>query len=92
VQSPCVTFGEPDKQLKTHKQQMRPLAGLSHDPTDRLRAMALAQEYGRTLHTGVFYRDPEPRPTYEALVRERQKTLAASALPRERILEAFAVE
>jgi 2-oxoglutarate/2-oxoacid ferredoxin oxidoreductase subunit beta len=92
VQSPCITFGDPEQQLKAHKQEMRPLARLGHDSSDRLRAMALAQAYGHTLHTGVLYRDPKPPPTYEALVRERQEALAASALPRERILESFAVE
>src|SRR5512134_737612 len=52
VQSPCVTFGEPEQQLKAHKQAMRTLASLGHDPADRVRAMVLAQEYGRTLHAG----------------------------------------
>ena len=90
VQSPCVTFGQPEQQLKAHKQRMQPLAGLGHDPADRIAAMTLAQEYGRSLHTGVFYRDPSPPPTYEALVRHRQQRLGAAALPRERILELFA--
>src|SRR6188472_1089040 len=58
VQSPCITFGPPDAQLKQHKAEMRPLAAAGHDPADRLAAMALAQDYGRVLHTGVFYRDP----------------------------------
>jgi 2-oxoglutarate ferredoxin oxidoreductase subunit beta len=89
VQSPCVTFGEPEQQLKAHKQGMKPLAGLGHDPTDRVRAMTLAQAYGHELHTGVFYRDPAPPPTYEALVRERQAAAGPGALPRERILELF---
>jgi hypothetical protein len=51
--------------------------------------MALAREYGKTLHTGVLYRDPKPPPTYEALVAARQRELRASALPRERILDLF---
>ncbi len=68
---------------------MVPLARLDHDATDRIRAMALAREYGKTLHTGVLYRDPEPPPTYESLVAARQRELRASALPRERILDLF---
>jgi 2-oxoglutarate ferredoxin oxidoreductase subunit beta len=92
VQSPCVTFGEPEQQLKAHKQGMRPLARLGHDPTDRVAAMTLAQEYGRTLHTGVFYRNPSPSPTYDVLVVERQRELGRSAPPRERILDLFAQE
>jgi 2-oxoglutarate ferredoxin oxidoreductase subunit beta len=89
VQSPCVTFGSPDAQLRAHKSSLQRLADLGHDPTDRLRAMDLAQLYGRELHTGVFYRDPQPAPTYEALARERQEAARPSARPRERILEAF---
>ena len=68
---------------------MKTLASLGHDPTDRLAAMGLAQEYGRELHTGVFYRDPNPPPTYESLVAERQLALA-DGHPRERVLELFA--
>jgi 2-oxoglutarate ferredoxin oxidoreductase subunit beta len=90
VQSPCVTFGEPEQQLKAHKQHMQSLENLGHDPADRIHAMALAQEYGRTLYAGVFYRDPAPPPTFEALVRERQERLRGSALPRARILDLFA--
>jgi 2-oxoglutarate/2-oxoacid ferredoxin oxidoreductase subunit beta len=90
VQSPCVTFGEPEQQLKAHKQGMQALASLGHDRTDRIAAMKLAQEYGHKLQTGVFYRNPAPPPTYEALVRERQQRLGKSALPRTRILELFA--
>jgi 2-oxoglutarate/2-oxoacid ferredoxin oxidoreductase subunit beta len=89
VQSPCVTFGQPEAQLKAHKTSMRALADLGHDPKDRLRAMALAQEYGESLHTGVFYRNPEPAPAYDDLVRQRRAELGASPLPRERILESF---
>ena len=72
IQSPCVTFGEPDQQLKSHKQSMQTLASVGHDSSDRIKAMDLAQAYGQKLYTGVFYRNPTPPPTYEALVRERQ--------------------
>ena len=89
VQSPCVTYGEDDQQLKAQKAKMKPLAGLGHDPASRIRAMDLAQHYGTELHTGVFYRNPEPPPTFEALVGERQRELAEGALPRERILDLF---
>src|SRR5512138_2412692 len=66
VQSPCVTFGQEDQQLRVHKQKMQSLKSLGHDTSDRLKAMALAQEYGTSLHTGVFYRNPEPPPTFES--------------------------
>ena len=89
VRSPCVTFGDEDDQVKHHRTTMKSLASLGHDPTDRLAAMGLAQHYGTELHTGVFYRNPTPPPTLDALTLERQKALAGKGLPRERILEMF---
>jgi 2-oxoglutarate ferredoxin oxidoreductase subunit beta len=89
VQSPCVTYGEEEQQLKAHKAAMKSLASLEHDPKDRLKAMALAAEYGEKLYTGVFYRNPAPRPTYEGGARERQQQAKELARPRERILEMF---
>jgi 2-oxoglutarate ferredoxin oxidoreductase subunit beta len=89
IQSPCVTFGSPEAQLRSHKASLERLEDLGHDPSDRLRAMDLAPAYGRRLLTGVFYRDPSPRPTYESFVRERQATLGAEAPARARILDRF---
>jgi 2-oxoglutarate ferredoxin oxidoreductase subunit beta len=89
VQSPCITFGHDHSQLKHHKEIQQTLASLGHDPSNRIPAMDLAQEYGTKLYTGVFYRRPEPTATYDGLARERQRALAPKALPRERILERF---
>ena len=89
VQSPCVTFGEDDQQVKHHRAVMQPLAKLGHDPTDRLAAMGLAQQYGKALHTGVFYRNPDPPPTMGALIAERQQVLSEKAPRRERIFDRF---
>jgi 2-oxoglutarate ferredoxin oxidoreductase subunit beta len=89
IQSPCVTYGEEDAQIKAHKATMQSLTKLGHDPSDRLRAMDLAQSYCKKLYTGVFYRNPNPSPTYEGAVRERQQALKGSGLPKERILEMF---
>jgi 2-oxoglutarate ferredoxin oxidoreductase subunit beta len=89
VQSPCVTYGQEEQQLKAHKGTMEALASLGHDPADRLKAMALASEYGHKLHTGVFYRNPSPPPTYEAEARRRQEETKAEARPKDRILEMF---
>jgi 2-oxoglutarate/2-oxoacid ferredoxin oxidoreductase subunit beta len=75
VLSPCITFGEPDSQLKAQKGRMRKLAAEGHDVTNRIRAMDLAQEYGRTLYTGVFYRNPNPPPTYETEIARLQQRL-----------------
>jgi len=57
---------------------------IGHDATDRLRAMDLAQLYGRELHTGVFYRNPAPGPTYDALARERQADRGHDSPPGQR--------
>lgn len=89
VQSPCVTFGQESQQVKAQKAMMVPLASIGHDPTSRIAAMDLAQQYGHALHTGVFYRNPSPPPPLDALVAARQRELAPMAVPRERILEMF---
>jgi len=89
VQSPCVTYGQEDQQLKAQKAALQSLASLGHDPTDRLKAMALAAEYGSKLYTGVFYRNPEPPPTWEAQAHERRQEQQPLARAKERILEMF---
>jgi 2-oxoglutarate/2-oxoacid ferredoxin oxidoreductase subunit beta len=89
VQSPCVTYGREEAQLKAHKAGMIALAGLGHDPSDLLKAMALARDYGTKLYTGVFYRNPEPAPTYDGLVRQLQQDQMPKAVPRERILDVY---
>lgn len=89
IQSPCVTFGEDDQQLRAHKAKMKSLASMGHDPKDQLRAMDLARAYGEELYTGVFYRDPNPPPTYDSLIRLRQAELAKTMRPRDRVLEPY---
>ena len=89
VQSPCVTYGEENFQIKAQKSRMQSLEKLGHNPSNRLRAMDLAQEYGQTIYTGVFYRNSDPGQTYEAAARERHQALAGAGLPKERILELF---
>ena len=89
VQSPCVTYGQVDAQLKAHKASMKSLVSLGHDPNSRLAALDLAARYGEELYTGVFYRDPNPEPTFEAQAAERLRTLAQPAPARARILEMF---
>jgi 2-oxoglutarate ferredoxin oxidoreductase subunit beta len=89
VQSPCVTYGEDDGQIKAHKKIMRSLEDLDHDATDVLAAMARAQTYGTDLFTGVFYRNPEPQETYDQNVKELHERLMPDARPREQILDMF---
>ena len=89
VQSPCVTYGLEEQQLKAHKATMQSLESLGHDASDRARATELAREYGKKLHTGVLYRNPNPPPTYGHGVTQRQETLKSQAVPRHEILNRF---
>ena len=73
IQSPCVTFGRPENQLKVQKTTMRKLEAEGHDPSNRLHALELAQDYGTALYTGIFYRNPAPPPTYDSQIRELQR-------------------
>lgn len=79
IQSPCVTFGDPEDQVKTQKARMKSLSSLGHDSSDRLRAMDLAQSYISELYTGVFYRNPNPPETYDSYIRKRQQEQTAPA-------------
>jgi 2-oxoglutarate ferredoxin oxidoreductase subunit beta len=87
VQSPCVTFGGEEVQVKAHRAQMKSLKSLGHDPTNRLAAMDLAQQYGKELYTGVFYKNPSPPPSLDELMRERQSSMHGKGLPREKIFD-----
>jgi 2-oxoglutarate ferredoxin oxidoreductase subunit beta len=90
VQSPCVTYGEEEQQLKAHKTWMKSLESVGHDPSDLIEALRLAQDYGRELYTGVFYRNPEPPETFESQVRARQASLMKDGAPdRARVLDLF---
>ena len=75
VQSPCVSFGEPENQMMAQKAKLRHLEAEGHDPANRLRAMELAQAYGTELYTGIFYRNPQPAPTYGSQIRALQREL-----------------
>jgi 2-oxoglutarate ferredoxin oxidoreductase subunit beta len=89
VQSPCVTYGEEDQQLKAHKAGMESLEKLGHDASDLMKAMDLARHYGTKLYTGVLYRREAEVPTLEHEVTARLGALASSAIAREKILDVF---
>jgi 2-oxoglutarate ferredoxin oxidoreductase subunit beta len=89
IQSPCVTYGEEDQQLKAHKTRLQSLESIGHDSSNKARATELAREYGTRLYTGVLYRDPNPPPTYADGVNERRKALQSQAVPRHEILNRF---
>jgi 2-oxoglutarate ferredoxin oxidoreductase subunit beta len=86
IQSPCITYGDADTQLKTQRARMHKLEAEGHDTSNRLRAIELAQEYGKTLYTGVFYRNPNPPPTYESQIKERQQNLLGKDMALEQLL------
>jgi 2-oxoglutarate ferredoxin oxidoreductase subunit beta len=90
VQSPCVTFGREEGQLRVHKETMKTLDSLGHDPADKMEALRLAQDYGAELYTGVLYRAPEPSPTYEQRVAARNAAAGLPPRPAAGILEVFA--
>jgi 2-oxoglutarate ferredoxin oxidoreductase subunit beta len=89
VQSPCVTYGLEDQMLKAQKAQMQSLESLGHNPADVLAAMALAQQYGDKLYTGVFYRKPVPEPTFEALAQQRRASFGETPRPRHTVMDVF---
>jgi 2-oxoglutarate ferredoxin oxidoreductase subunit beta len=86
IQSPCVTFGNAENQLKAQKAKMKKLSDLGHDPTNRLRAMDLASEYSTALYTGVFYKNPNPPATYDSHIKAMQQELAPQAKPLDSLL------
>ena len=89
VQSPCVTYGEEEQQLKAHKTKLQTLESIGHDPADRAQATELARAYGTKLYTGILYRNPNPPPTYGQGVTERHQALKKLAVPRQQILDRF---
>lgn len=89
VQSPCVTYGQEEQQLKAQKARMQNLESIGHDPANLAQATELAREYGTKLYTGILYRNPNPPPTYGQGVTERQQALTGQAVPRHEILNRF---
>ncbi len=89
VQSPCITYGEAESQMKAQKEKVESLEKMGHDPADRLRAMALAQDYGTKLYTGVFYRNPAPPPAHGERVAQRHAAYKASPPAKGDILKLF---
>ena len=89
VQSPCVTYGEEEQQLKAQKTRLQSLESLGHNPADRAPATELARDYGTKVYTGVLYRNPTPPPTYGHGVTERHQALIKQGVPHHQILDYF---
>ena len=68
---------------------MRSLASLGHDATNLALATERARAYGKELHTGVFYRNPQPPSTYGQGVTERHNVLSKQAVGPHQILDRF---
>lgn len=86
IQTPCVTYGDDENQMKEQKARMKKLSDLGHDPSNRIRAMELASQSATELYTGVFYRNPNPPKTYDAHIKEMQTELAPKARPLDALL------
>ncbi len=89
VQSPCVTYGQEEQQLKAQKTRMQSLESIGHDPANLAQATELAREYGTRLYTGILYRNPNPPPTFGQGVAERQQMTRGQALSRHEVLNRF---
>ncbi|MDH4198826.1 MAG: 2-oxoacid:ferredoxin oxidoreductase subunit beta [Spirochaetia bacterium] len=89
IQSPCVTYGEERDMIKGQKEVMVNLEELNHDPSDKFKAIEIAHQYGDKLHTGIFYKDPNPGPSYTDLLKELQNELKPKAVAKDKILEMF---
>ena len=58
VQSPCVTYGQEDQQLKAHKANMQSLESIGHDPADR----AARDRTGARIRHQALHRRPLSQP------------------------------
>jgi len=89
VQSPCVTYGQEEQQLKAQKARLQSLQSIGHDHADQALATERAREYGTKLYTGILYRNPNPPPTYGDGMAERHEVLKKQAVPKQEILKRF---
>lgn len=66
VFSPCVTFNKQNTYDWFRKRVYR-LEDKKHDPTDFHAAMDRALEWGEQIPIGLFYKNPNPRPSIDSL-------------------------
>ena len=90
VRSPCVTYGEPEGMLKAQKETMKDLkTDFNHDSSDVQKARERAMDYFKEVQTGVFYKDPNPGPSFTDLAAKRIEEQKKTAVARENILDMF---
>jgi len=65
VFSPCVTFNKQNT-YPWFRERVYRLEDKRHDPTDFHAAMDRALEWGEKIPIGLFYRNPNPRPSLDA--------------------------
>jgi 2-oxoglutarate ferredoxin oxidoreductase subunit beta len=66
VFSPCVTFNKQNT-YNWFRDRVYRLEDKSHNPADFAGAMTRALEWGEHIPIGLFYRNPNPRPSIDAL-------------------------
>jgi 2-oxoglutarate ferredoxin oxidoreductase subunit beta len=68
ILQPCVTFNT-ERAYDFYNDRVYKLEDEEgYDPTDRVAAWQRAQEWGERIPLGIFYRDPQPRPSYEEML------------------------
>ena len=85
VHSPCVTYGREEDMTKELKSRAVDLEAMGHDPSDKMAAYELAEEYGKTIHCGVLYRKDGLVELSAMHERLRETAQAAGVYPREEI-------
>jgi 2-oxoglutarate ferredoxin oxidoreductase subunit beta len=66
VFSPCVTFNKQNT-YQFFRERVYKLDDAGHDPTNFHAAMDRALEWGEKIPIGLFYKNPQPRPSLERL-------------------------
>jgi len=89
IQSPCVTYGEARDMIKGQKEHMVSLEEIGHDSSNKLAAMEVAGFYGDKIHTGVFYKEENPGPSYTDLHQELRDQTRSEAVSKDKILDCF---
>jgi len=89
IQSPCVTYGEARDMIKGQKEHIVSLEDIGHDSSNKLAAMEVSGLYGDKIHTGVFYKEENPGPSYTDLQQDLRDQTRPEAASRDKILDMF---
>ncbi len=76
----CPSFNKINT-FKWFKERVYDINASGHDSSDLQQAFKLAQQWGEKIPTGIFYNNPDPRPTFrEAVLGNRDKPLTDSPI------------